>query len=257
MFFSLSSAALGAILFSILIGCAIAGTLLGRRLRSQGERWREPIGVILGALLGLVGLILAFSLSMAVGRYEERRTEVVAEANDIGTTYLRAQTLPDPARASSLSLLKRYAAIEIKLSHARPNSAAERALIASGSDLQRQLWSLAVGALRAEPTASAPRLYVESLNAMIDAQTSRVAALRNRVPNGVLVVEVLGAGTALALMALYVAVAIRGRGQAAVALATLFTALLLVVTFDLDRPTRGFISISDAPLTQLAASMNE
>ena len=59
------------------------------------------------ALVGLVALLLAFGLTMAVGRYEARRAAVVLEANAIGTTYLRAQTLEEPMRTESLELLKR------------------------------------------------------------------------------------------------------------------------------------------------------
>jgi hypothetical protein len=66
-----------------------------------------------------------------------------------------------------------------------------------GQQLQRELWALAGHALEAAPTASAPRLYVESLNQMIDLQTVRVAGLNNRVPGAVLVLEVAGAAVAL------------------------------------------------------------
>ena len=105
--------------------------------------------------------------------------------------------------------------------------------------LQRRLWRLAGDALAAQPTASAPRLYVESLNEMIDMQTTRVSALNNRVPSAILVVEVIGAAIALALMALYLAVL--SRGVVTVLLAAGLLTLLLFVTFDLDRPARGFI----------------
>ena len=94
-------------------------------------------------------------------------------------------------------------------------------------------------ALDAAPTASAPRLYVESLNEMIDGETARVAALSNRVPTAVLVLEVLGAAVALGLLAAYLAIA--GRGVFAVSLASALVAFLLLVTADLDRPTRGMI----------------
>jgi hypothetical protein len=73
--------------------------------------------------------------------------------------------------------------------------------ISDGQKLQRELWGLAGQALAEAPLASAPRLYVESLNEMIDMQTVRVAALNNRVPGAVLTVEVLFAAVALGLLA--------------------------------------------------------
>ena len=138
------------------------------------------------ALLGFVGLILAFGLALAVGRYESRRAAVVEEANAIGTTYLRAQLLAEPVRTRSLDLLERYTDTSIRLSHSIPGSAAAREALADGGMLQRELWALAGQAIAAAPTASAPRLYVETLNEMIDLQTVRAAGLGNRVPPAVL-----------------------------------------------------------------------
>jgi hypothetical protein len=224
---------------------------MGRR--AQGLE--EPFAVLQAALLGVVGLILAFGLSLAVGRYEGRRAAVVDEANAIGTTYLRAQTLAEPVRSGSLARLARYTDTSIRLSAAVPQSAAARAAASDGRRLQGELWALAGQALRAAPSGSAPRLYVESLNEMIDMQTVRVSALNNRVPPAVLLLEVVGAALALGLLAAYLA--ILGRGVLAVVLAAILVALLLLVTFDLDRPTRGLITVPSEPLTNLRASQSQ
>jgi hypothetical protein len=211
------------------------------------------LAVLQAALLGVVGPILAFGLALAVGRYESRRSAVVDEANAIGTTYLRAQTLAEPVRTGSLERLVRYTDTSIRLSHSVPDSPAERQAIADGQQLQRQLWRLAGQALDAAPTASAPWLYVESLNQMIDMQTVRVAGLSNRVPGAVLALEVASAAVALGLLAFYLA--LLGRGVLTVLLAAALVTLLLLVTFDLDRPTRGVIRVPATPLTELRASM--
>jgi len=85
-------------------------------------------------------------------------------------------------------------------------------------------------------------------------QTVRVAALNNRVPGAVLAVEVIFAAVALGLLAFYLA--ILGRGVVPVLLAAALIGSLLLVTFDLDRPTRGLIRVPATPLTSLRASMN-
>ena len=206
-----------------------------------------------GALLTLVALILAFGLAMAVTRYESRRAAVVDDANAIGTTYLRAQTLSEPVRSEALPLYPRYTDASLRLSRSIPGSTAAKSAIASESAIQRRLWRLAGEALDAQPTQSAPRLYVESLNEMIDMQTTRVAALNNRVPSTILSFQVIGAAAALFLLALYLA--LLSRGVVTVLLAAGLLTLLLFVTFDLDRPTRGLITIPDAPLVHLRASM--
>jgi hypothetical protein len=227
--------------------------VLGRALRARSPHLREPAGVLQGALLGLVALVLAFGLSLAVGRYEARRATVVDEANAIGTTYLRAQLLAEPVRSRSLERLVRYTDASIRLSESVPTSDDAHRAVADGQVLQRQLWGLAGEAVAGAPNATAPRLYVQSLNEMIDMQTVRVAGLSNRVPSEVLAVEVIGAAIALGLLAFYLA--LLGRGVIPVVLAAALVTMLLLVTFDLDRPTRGLIQVPATPLESLRASM--
>ena len=253
MFFRLSTLELALLLIAVVFGATGLGLLFGHYLRHQSEHLREPLGVLQAALLGLVGLVLAFGLALAVGRYESRRAAVVDDANAIGTTYLRAQTLAEPFRTQSLERLVRYTDTSIRLSRSVPSSTRARRAIADGQILQRQLWGLAGQALAGAPLASAPRLYVETLNEMIDMQTVRVAALNNRVPGPVLAVEVIFAAVALSLLAFYLA--ILGRGVLPVLAAAGLICLLLLVTFDLDRPTRGLIRVPSTPLTSLRASM--
>ncbi len=241
--------------FGSLLGSVAIGTLIGRRLRSEEINLGESFGVLQGALLGVVGLILAFGLSLSLSRYEDRRAAIVTEANAIGTTYLRAQTLAEPVRTRSLELLKAYTDSAIAISDYSPGSAEETKVTDLEAALQRRLWALAGQALDDAPSASAPRLYVETLNEMIDAQTSRVAALNNQVPSAVLTLEVIGAAVALALLAAYMAVV--GRGPAGVLLAALVLSLLLFVSRDLDRPNSGPIEIPDTVLENLRESMDE
>src|SRR4051794_19048818 len=222
-------------------------------MRRHSQHLSEPLAVLQAALLGMVGLILAFGLAMAVGRYDSRRAAVVDDANAIGTAYLRAQTLREPVRGESLPLYVRYTDASLLLSRSVPGSRGAKSAIAAESVLQRRLWRLAGQELDAQPTESAPRLYVDSLNEMIDMQTVRVAALNNRVPAAILLVEVIGAAAALGLLALYLA--ILSRGVLTVLLAAALLTLLLFVSFDLDRPARGFITIPTAPLVALRASM--
>jgi hypothetical protein len=253
MFFRLASWELALILLAIVLGTMAIGLVLGRYLRHRSEHLREPVSVLQAALLGLVGLILAFGLALAVGRYEARRTALVDETNAIGTTYLRAQTLPEPIRTQSLERLVRYTDTTIVISNSVQSSAEEGEAEAAGDRLQRELWGLAGQALDEKPVESAPRLYVESLNELFDAETTRITALNNRVPGAVLAVEVGGAAVALALLAFYLS--ILGRGVGTVMLAAGLITLLLLVTFDLDRPTRGLIQVPDTPLVNLRASM--
>src|SRR6476660_4014142 len=152
MLFRLNSLELALVLAAIVFGATGIAVLLGRRHREHSEM-REPFAVLQGALLGVVGLILAFGLSLAVGRYQDRRAAVVDEANAIGTTYLRAQLLAEPVRSRTLALLRPYTDTSILLSHEIPGSAAARRAIATSGVLQRRLWRLAGEALVVAPVA--------------------------------------------------------------------------------------------------------
>jgi hypothetical protein len=253
VFFRLSTWVLALALFAIMIGATTLGLWIGRRMRHKSESLREPFGVMQVALLGFMGLVLAFGLSLAVERYEGRRAAVVDEANAIGTTYLRAQTLAEPVRTRSLALLRDFAETSIRISGTVPGTPPQRAAVADSGQIERQLWALAGQALQADPDGSATRLYVESLNETIDSQSRLVYGLSNRVPTEVLLVAVIGSAVALALLALHLTTL--GRGGVTVALAAVVVTLILVVTLDLDRPTRGLIRVPTTPLTDLRASM--
>jgi hypothetical protein len=255
VFFQLSSPILAVGLLVLVVGSAMGGLLVGRSRRAHHQGLKESSGVLQGALLGFMGLILAFGLSLALGRYEDRRAALVEDANTIGTTYLRAQTLTEPERSQSMALLVKYADVELELTGEVPGSDAAARTIAEGTALQRQLWARAGQAVSEDPRNTAPRLYMESLNEMIDQQTVRVAGLNNRVPTEVLILEVLGSAIAMFLLGLHVG--LLGRSLLPLLLASCLVTMLLFAVFDLDRPTRGFIEIPDTPLAALRASMDE
>jgi hypothetical protein len=254
LFFSLDTWQLGLIVFGVIGGGCAIGVLIGRYLRRHSDHYREGIGALQGALLGLIGLVLAFGLSLAVGRYQDRRADVVNDANTIGTAYLRAQTLAEPQRSRSLALLRRYNDLAIRVTHEIPGEAPLRATAAEQERLQQMLWRLGGESINGRPRDSAPRLYLDSLNAMIDQQGVRLAGLNNHPPNAVLLLELLGAALALGMLALYVSVL--GRGLVPVVLAAVVVTFLVLVTFDLDRPTRGVITIPASPLLAEKATMS-
>src|SRR3954453_16036484 len=158
MLTNLSSLELAVVVVAILFGATGLGIGVGRVLSRRKSGLKEPLGIMQAALVGLVALLLAFGLTMAVGRYEARGSALVLEANAIGTTYLRAQTLSEPTRTDSLELLKRYGDARIALSESVPDSAKFQAASRDSVDIQNRLWALAGDSLNTAPTASAPRL---------------------------------------------------------------------------------------------------
>ena len=145
-------------------------------------------------------------------------------------------------------MLARYTDSAIHVADRVPGSPEQEAAVAEEEEIQDQLWVLARRAIAQQPVQTAPELYLESLNEMIDAQASREAALTNRVPDPVLLLELLGAAIALALLAVYLELI--GRGIGAVYVVAALVGFLLFVTADLDRPTRGPIQVPDTPLAE-------
>jgi hypothetical protein len=254
-FFRLSTAALAVLLIAVLAGSVAIGVLAGRAMRDRPGTRHETAGVVQGALLGLVGLLLAFGLSMAVGRYEGRRVLVVQEANDIGTTYLRAQLLAEPERSRSMELLEDYTDAAIEVADAVPDTGTYRTAVANLEGLQGELWTLAGDAVTADPVGTAPRLYIETLNNMIDTHTSRVASLGNRVPTPVMMLLVVGSAVAVGVLAFYLT--LLGKGLATSLITAAVVLIILFVSFDLDRPRRGFIEVPDTPLVQVRDSFDQ
>ena len=209
MFFRLSSVELWLLIFGIVLGVTFLGVAAGRRLRAHAEALREPVGVLQGALLGLVALLLAFGLTLAVGRYDARRAAVVDSANAIGTTYLRAQTLREPVRTRSLELLRRYTDATIRLPGRSRKARMPTVRSRTGIDWSVGLATRRPGARRLTHGQRAAPLRRDPEPDDRHADRAGLGA-NNRVPGAVLVFEVLGAAVALGLLALYLAILARG-----------------------------------------------
>lgn len=249
LFFTVGTPAL-VVLLALLAGLSIGlGVRVGAWLRGRNPERHGSIGVIQGALFGLIGLLLAFGLSMAVGRYEHRRAAMVDETNAIGTVVLRAELLPEPARSASLDLLRRYTSASVQFSEVQPGSQEFRTIDDELAQLFTELWTVAGQVIDAQPSENIPRLYVEALNDANDAHGARTAGLNNRVPDEVALL-ILFASCA-ALMALGIHLAVVGRGLISSVAAALVVVGVLFVSYDLDRPTRGLITVPDAPLVAL------
>src|SRR5436853_3762265 len=160
------------------------GWRLGTRSESHGGSGN--ISALEQSLLGLLALIVGFTFLMALTRFEMRREAVLNEANAIGTTALRARLLPEPHRTESLKLLREYAQIRIDYIPTGKSFAELPTLIDRSNNIQEALWQQ-VKALSAKDNNVVPTgLFIQALNEMIDNQGKRLSALRNYVPDVVL-----------------------------------------------------------------------
>src|ERR1700722_5928109 len=146
-----------------------------RNANVDADLHEQAVGVRDGVVV-LLSLLLGFTLAMALPRFDQRRELIVDEANAIGTSTLRAQTLPEPARTVSIELLREYCASRIDFfddsaSAERLNAATERA-----HQIQASLWQLAVDAAAKNPTPITS-IYITSLNEMISIVMALIADL--------------------------------------------------------------------------------
>src|SRR5258705_676717 len=173
-----------------LIGIAIVflASEFGWRLgtRTEGQAASGNISALEQSLLGLLALIVGFTFLMALTRFEARREAVLNEPNAIGTTALRARLVPEPHRSESLKLLREYAQIRIDYIPTGKSFAELPTLIERSNNIQEALWQQ-VKALSVKDNNMVPTgLFIQALNEMIDNQGKRLSALRNYIPDVVL-----------------------------------------------------------------------
>jgi hypothetical protein len=232
----------------------IAGTVseLGYRI---GYWWQEhtpdekdgPTGMIVGSLLALMAFLLAIATGMASDRFDTRRGLVLAEANSIGTTYLRAGYLPEPASSQIRDLLRAYVPLRIVTN----DTADVRVREARSVELQTKLWSIAEELARATPESDVLVLFIDSLNETIDLHETRVTAgIYARVPETILLL--LFAGSVLALgMVGYNAGLTRRRSPITAVVLIIVLGAVITLVVDLDRPRDGFLKVNQQPLIDL------
>lgn len=239
----------------ILMTGAVAG---GISLRAWNDR-RDPSGsrsgegglegYVVSAVLGLLALLMGFTFSLAVDRFEMRRALVLEEANAIGTAYLRAQLLPEPHRARIGQLLVNYTDNRINLAKAPPDRIPP--LLAVNDQMLTDLWAATASAFVTIKGLDFSSTFVDSVNNVIDLDAARKTARTARVPAEVFFVLFVYLIVTAGVLG-YVFVGNRGRGAAAFMLVLLTLSLLLIL--DIDRPNKGGVREAQTPMEQLRAS---
>jgi len=227
---------------------AEVGYRLGRWWQERTSDEKEgPTAMIVGSLLALMAFLLAITMGMASDRFNTRREVVLAEANSVGTTYLRAGYLQEPASSEIKHLLREYVPLRILTD----DLADVRARIARSVEIQEKLWSITEELARATPDSDVLALFIASLNEMIDLHQTRViAGLYARVPETILILLLLCSMLTLAMVGYNAGLTLRRSPLTAVGLVIVLGAVITLVV-DLDRPREGFIEVSQQPLIYL------
>lgn len=251
---------------SLATTCLFLGMLMfseiGRRV-GAARLARNPDGLPKGvtateaAVFSLLGLLIAFTFSGAASKFENRRTLISAEANAIGTAYLRIDLLPADTQSELRGLFRRYVDVRSTVYRNAQNDAITNERLANGLALQKEIWNKTLTACRRpEAPPQATMLLLPALNAMIDITTTRATATQSHPPTIVFLL-LGGLGLIGALLVGYGTSPNKERSWLHMIAFAAVLSLTVYVIVDLEYPRLGLIRIdaADQILVDLRKSM--
>ncbi len=255
MLYDHSSILITAVLFVLIMLFNEVGFRIGRFVQDRTDKEVKTLtGSLQASVLGLLALLLGFSFSMAMQRYDSRSQAVIDEANAIGTAMLRIELLPEKYQQQVATSFEKYLDLRVAIATIDLTEREKRdAYNKQTSDVQRQLWSLAVSAADEDPRPVTTGAFINSLNGAIDSQGKRNALLQMHVPEPVLLLlfivfissgGILGYSTGLS----------GKRIVAPTAFVSFLIAMIVFIIIDLDRPKRGLIQVNQAVMFELKES---
>lgn len=231
------------------------GFSCGKRVRQLHEHVRSQISILQAAILGLLALLLGFTFSMSMIRYDARKQLVLDEANAINTAYLRSKLLDETLSRQVATLLGRYVDVRIAFYRTEPEDENFQNILTETDALHEALWDKAILAGKKEPESETVPLYIQSVNDVIELHAKRLAAIDNHVPSLIFLLLYFVAGLSMALVGYGF-----GLGGERNFLVTIMTAILIasviLLIVDLDRPRRGLVSIGQKSLIDLRGSIH-
>lgn len=241
---STSAFVLAIITFVLIIGCYTFGHhRRGFLLKKYPDQVGKDTGTMTGALLALLGLMLAFSFSMSNSRFDARRQVIIEGANAIGTVILRTEMYPDSVRNLLRSSMKEYVEARIVVFERSHNEEELQVNQARLDSISKSVWMIVASYAKIDPTTVRTSELIPALNEMIDIVTTRRATFEATIPDSILYFLLLLCLTSAFLLAHdrktnadWVVVV----GFALMLSATIFTII------DLDRPQNGLINM-DGP----------
>jgi len=254
--YDIDGALLAGILLAALLIAMHVGHRLGRRLAPDlRERIAGHVNLILGSVLGLMALLLGFTFSLSLQRFDSRSEAAVNEANAIRTAYMRSELLPASVRDAVQESLRAF--VDLRVEMVGLSSVRKAELNTSIAEARREVDALrdqAVEAVRVDPRSPHTDPYVQAVNAMIGELVKREAAMSRHVPETVLL---LLCGTFL-ITAMIIGYATAVAGHRTSFVAYLMIGVIVILAYliiDLDRPRRGLIQVSEKSLRDLQADM--
>ncbi|SAK84662.1 hypothetical protein AWB77_04426 [Caballeronia fortuita] len=229
---------------------AYLGSVL-RRARPMADDMREDFGVVQSAALTLLALIIGFSLSMAVGRYDQRKNLEEEEANAIGTELLRAELLPAAQASEIRTLLRHYIDQRIKFYQTGDGDELQQ-VSTTTAQLQSNLWTAARSGANAQPSPLTA-LATAGMNDVINTQGYTQAAWWNHIPPSAWALMVI-IGFFCNVLIGYGTRSSRP-GRRFLIIMPLIVSISFTLIADIDSPRNGLIQVKPQNLIATAASI--
>ena len=238
----------------LLLACEI-GYRLGLAKQGAPDSLRTLMTGIGGAMLGLLGLLLGFALTMAISRWDERRDIIIEEANSIGTLSLRAGLLEEPSTGQLRETLRAYTKARVELGGSRDRPDVLQAALGESGDLHVVIWSVVERANEPSVTNATLASLISSANELIDLHELRLASLQNQLPSALFYLLLSLAALSVVFLAWSFGAASQ-RGRAPMILLALLIGAVLMLIMDVNRPQRGIIEVGVAPLERAQKSVS-
>jgi len=234
------------------------GFRLGQKAHVNSKKAQtSQVRAIMGAGLGLLAFMLAFTFSTAQSHFEVRVQSLAEEARIARNAYLQADLLPEPRRSGAKQLLKEYIKLRAGIGNASGGNITEQIaeLLRQSEHIQHELWLLAVDsetrADAASDKAGRDSSFMTSVLALTDVHYTRVhSAIMNRIPFTIWMTLYLMAALSMIIMGYQAGLTERRSPVATVTLAIAFSAVIILIT-DLDRPIMSFFEINKQLLVDL------
>jgi hypothetical protein len=226
-----------------------AGDFLRKRSHLLREDERHDFDTVRTTTMTLFALIIGFTFSMAVSRYDQRKTLEEGEANAIGTEYLRAGLLPDDLGMQAKELLRNYLRLRIAF-YENDEARIGESLDQDTANAQADLWKVALSAAARQPTPVVA-LVVSGMNDVFNSQGYTLAAWRNRIP--------VGAWALMGVMAIFCGLLVgygeRRKSGVIVFILPVVASVAFLLIADLDSPRGGTIRVHAQNLAALSRSV--
>lgn len=158
------------------------GRRFGARAFAADSEAKNGTGPIEAAVFALLGLLMAFTFSGALGRYEERRGWILDEANAVGTAWLRVDLVPEAQREPLRAGLRAYVDARLEGYARRAADPDVEGEFAAAERVGADLWRAAVAAVQPPSMPAAATLLLPALNEAFDIAAARTMATRRHPP---------------------------------------------------------------------------